>query len=41
MPSFSVVFSTTIPGSAVSTRNALIPFEPAPPVRNIAMMTPA
>ena len=40
MPSFSVVFSTTIPGSDVSTRNALIPLAPAPPVRNIAMTTP-
>ena len=41
MPSFSVTFSTTMPRSDGSTRNALIPREPAPPVRNIAITTPA
>jgi hypothetical protein len=41
MPSFSVTFSTTTPGVAGSIKNALIPFEPGPPVRNIAITTPA
>ena len=41
IPSFSVVFSTTIPGRSDGTKNALIPFAPGPPVRNIAITTPA